>query len=80
MYAVTIGNGLRLTNPERDILTFLGEGKSSKEIATILRLSVRTVGSHRRSICRKLHVHSTAELVQKAALLTQVVAAVVSLQ
>jgi len=79
MYAVTIDNGLHLTNRERDILTFLGEGKSSKEIAGILRLSVRTVGSHRRSICRKLHAHSTAELVQKAGLLTQIVATVVSL-
>jgi DNA-binding NarL/FixJ family response regulator len=55
-----------LTAREQQILTLLGHGKTSKEIAAILNLSVTTIGSHRRSLCRKLQAHSTAELVHRA--------------
>ena len=48
---------------EYEILQLLGQGKSSKEIAVILTVTGATVASHRRSICRKLGVHSTAELI-----------------
>jgi DNA-binding CsgD family transcriptional regulator len=51
---------------EREILQLLGQGKTSKEIAVFLTLSITTIASHRRSICRKLGVHSTAELIHYA--------------
>jgi DNA-binding CsgD family transcriptional regulator len=51
---------------EREILTLLGQGKTSKEIAVSLDLSVTTISTHRRNICRKLGVHSTAELIRYA--------------
>ncbi|SPF53599.1 hypothetical protein SBA4_5720008 [Candidatus Sulfopaludibacter sp. SbA4] len=44
----------------------IGRGKTTKDIANLLALSVGTVGTHRKSICRKLRVHSTAELVERA--------------
>jgi DNA-binding CsgD family transcriptional regulator len=51
---------------EREILKLLGLGKTSKEISELLTLSIATIASHRRSICRKLGVHSTAELIHYA--------------
>jgi DNA-binding CsgD family transcriptional regulator len=51
---------------EREILRLLGLGKTSKEIAVLLTLSITTIASHRRSICRKLGIHSTAELIHYA--------------
>lgn len=60
-----------LTNREYQILTLLACGRTSKEIATRLNISLATVGSHRRSLCRKLNVHSTAELVHWAGCLAQ---------
>jgi DNA-binding CsgD family transcriptional regulator len=51
---------------ERDVLKLLAEGKSSREIAALLTLSPTTISSHRRSICRKLDIHSTAQLVRYA--------------
>lgn len=56
-----------LTARELQIVALLGEGRSSKEIAAVLGLSVQTVANHRKHICRKLGVHSTAELVAHAA-------------
>ena len=60
--------GLReaFTVREQEILKLLAEGKTSKEIATLLTLSTTTISSHRRSICRKLDIHSTAELIRYA--------------
>jgi len=55
-----------LTERETEILGLLGQGKTSKEIATQLRISVGTVSNHRKSLCRKLALHSTAELIRKA--------------
>lgn len=48
------------------VLSLLGQGKTSKEIATLLRISVTTVASYRRALCLKLGLHSTAELVHWA--------------
>jgi DNA-binding CsgD family transcriptional regulator len=45
----------------------LGEGKTSKEIATSLGLSVLTIGNYRKQLCHKLEIHSTAELVAQGA-------------
>lgn len=56
-----------LTPRETEILAILGQGKTSKQIAAALKVSVATVARHRKSICRKLGLHSTAELVAYAA-------------
>ena len=55
-----------LSDREREILVFLGQGQSSKHIASRLDLSVRTVESHRQSIRRKLNLAGQAELIKYA--------------
>jgi DNA-binding CsgD family transcriptional regulator len=60
------GNFETLSKREREILKMIGQGRSSKEISVELRLSKETIGSYRRDICRKLGVHSTAELIAYA--------------
>lgn len=55
-----------LTSRERQIAQLVSEGQSSKEIASILDISAKTVESHRTHIMRKLDVHSTASLVRYA--------------
>lgn len=57
----------RLSRRESSILMLIGFGKTSKEIATELALSIQTIGSYRKNLCRKLNVNSTAELVAYAA-------------
>jgi len=52
-----------LTPREREILQLLAEGKSNKEIAGLLNLSLYTVETHRRNLQDKLNVHSFAELI-----------------
>jgi two-component system response regulator NreC len=52
-----------LSSREREILQLLAEGKTNKEIAGSLNLSVHTVESHRRNLHEKLNFHSFAELV-----------------
>jgi hypothetical protein len=49
------------------VLDLVGKGKTSKEIADILGVSVFTVANHRKHICHKLNIHSTAELASYAA-------------
>ena len=56
----------RLTGREREIVQLLGEGKSSKEVAAALGISVKTAETHRANIMRKLEVHSVSELVRYA--------------
>ncbi|MGB8494847.1 MAG: response regulator transcription factor [Candidatus Acidiferrum sp.] len=53
----------RLTPREREILQLLAEGKSNKEIATLLGISVNTAEAHRANIMLKLDLHTLAELV-----------------
>jgi two-component system response regulator NreC len=55
-----------LSNREREVLQLIAEGKTNKEIATHLNLSVYTVDSHRSKIMEKLNLHSTGELVRFA--------------
>ena len=55
-----------LTNREREILKFLAEGQSVKEIASVLILSVKTVEAHKFNLMRKLDIHNKAQLVQYA--------------
>ena len=56
----------RLTPRERQILKLLAEGKSAKEVAGLLNLSVRTVESHRFNLMRKIGVHNKVELLTYA--------------
>ena len=56
----------RLTEREREIVRFLAEGKSNKEVADVLRVSVRTTETHRANILRKLNLDSVAALVRYA--------------
>lgn len=56
----------RLTPREREIVQLLAEGKSSKEVAVALGISVKTAETHRANIMRKLELHSVSELVRYA--------------
>jgi len=53
----------RLTPREREIVQLLAEGKSTKEVAVTLGLSVKTAETHRSNIMRKLQIHSVSDLV-----------------
>ena len=58
--------GLHLTPRQHDVLRCLVEGRSYKQVAAELEISVDTVRSHIRRLYRKLRVHSVAEAVSKA--------------
>jgi DNA-binding NarL/FixJ family response regulator len=55
-----------LTDREREVLQQLAEGKTTKEMADALSVSVKTVETHRRNIMEKLDLHSVAELTKYA--------------
>jgi len=55
-----------LTSRERQVLQLVGEGKSTKEVATLLGISIKTAESHRTRLMRKLDIHETASLVRYA--------------
>lgn len=55
-----------LTSREREILTMIAEGKTNKEIAMVLNLSVYTVESHRGSVMEKLNLHNSGDMVRFA--------------
>jgi two-component system response regulator NreC len=52
-----------LTNREREVLQLVAEGKSNKEVANLLNLSLYTVETHRTHILQKLNLHSVPELI-----------------
>lgn len=56
----------QLSDREKEILKLLAEGRSNKEIAELLCLSVKTVMSHRANIMEKLDLHNRTELVKFA--------------
>jgi len=58
--------GDRLSSREREIVQLLSEGKSSKEVASVLSISVKTAETHRANIMRKLDLHSVADLTRYA--------------
>jgi DNA-binding NarL/FixJ family response regulator len=60
--AVLVGRD-RLTPREREVVQLLAEGKSTKEVAVALGLSVKTAETHRSNIMRKLQLHSVSDLV-----------------
>jgi len=53
----------RLTPREREVVQLLAEGKTTKEVATVLGMSVKTAETHRANIMRKLNFHSVSQLV-----------------
>jgi len=55
-----------LTAREREVLQLVAEGKTTKEIASILGISFKTAESHRTRIMEKLNIHETASLVRYA--------------
>ena len=55
-----------LTDREREVLQLIAEGKTNKEIATRLDVSVNTVETHRKHTMEKLDLHNTAEIVRFA--------------
>jgi DNA-binding NarL/FixJ family response regulator len=56
----------RLTAREREVVQLLAEGKSSKEVASSLGISVKTAETHRANIMRKLQLHTVMDLVRYA--------------
>src|SRR6202453_2551134 len=52
-----------LTSREREVLQMIAEGRSNKEVATALNISLYTVETHRRNLQDKLNLHSLAELI-----------------
>jgi two-component system response regulator NreC len=56
----------RLTDREREVLQLIAEGKTNKEVAGVLSVSINTVETHRKHIMEKLDLHNTAELVRFA--------------
>lgn len=56
----------KLTPREREVLTYVAEGYTNREIARALVISVKTVDRHRENIMRKLNLHSRVELVKYA--------------
>ena len=59
-------SGSQLTPREKQVLTLVGEGKSTKQIAEVLHISVKTAEFHRGRLMKKLNVHDTANLVRYA--------------
>src|SRR5262245_6388849 len=55
-----------LSPRERQVLQLIGEGKSTKEVAQVLRISVKTAESHRTRLMQKLDIHELASLVRYA--------------
>jgi DNA-binding NarL/FixJ family response regulator len=56
----------RLSNRELQVLSLIGRGQSSREVAEGLGLSVKTVETHRQSLKRKLNLATNAQLLQYA--------------
>jgi DNA-binding NarL/FixJ family response regulator len=52
-----------LTEREKEVLHLLAEGRSNKEVATLLNIGVSTIETHRANLMQKLNLHNTAEIV-----------------
>lgn len=52
-----------LTDREKEVLQLLAEGRSNKEVATVLDLGLSTIETHRANLMQKLNLHNTAEIV-----------------
>ncbi|MEO8471830.1 MAG: response regulator transcription factor [Chryseolinea sp.] len=60
------GETPELTPREKEVLNLVAKGNSTKQIADILKISIRTVESHRMNMLKRLKVNNTAELVKKS--------------
>lgn len=60
------GDEKELTPRQREILQLIGEGRGTKEIATLLNLSVKTIQFHKSCLMQELDIHTTAELIRYA--------------
>ena len=58
--------GGALTHREREVVQLLAEGKTTKEVAALLSISIHTAETHRANIMQKLHLHSLSEIVRYA--------------
>jgi DNA-binding NarL/FixJ family response regulator len=58
--------GRRLTSRQREVLQLIAEGRSAKEAAAVLKISIRTVEVHKARVLESLGLKTTAELVQYA--------------
>ena len=56
----------KLTPREREVLQLIAEGYSNREIAEILKISIKTVQAHRNNLMQKLDLHSQGELIKYA--------------
>jgi DNA-binding NarL/FixJ family response regulator len=56
----------RITPRQREILKLLAEGKTSREVAVTLGMTIKTVDTHRSNIMKRLNCHSLGELVRYA--------------
>ena len=66
-YRRNVGNPVDLlTAREREVLVMIAEGKTNKEIASAIQLSVYTVESYRGSLMEKLNLHNTGDIVRFA--------------
>jgi len=65
-HGIRRGYLVELTPRQREVLQLVGEGHSSKEIATILHISIRTVEFHRYRIMEDLNLHTNAGLIKYA--------------
>jgi DNA-binding NarL/FixJ family response regulator len=61
-----VGAPEALTAREREIVQLIAEGASTKEIASVLGISVKTADTHRANLMRKLDIHSVSEIVRYA--------------
>jgi DNA-binding NarL/FixJ family response regulator len=52
-----------LTDREKEVIHLLAEGRSNKEVATVLDLGLSTVETHRANLMQKLNLHNTADVV-----------------
>jgi len=57
---------VELTAREREVIQLIAEGKSTKEVAEVLHVSVKTIETHRQNVMRKLRISSVAELTKYA--------------
>lgn len=63
---VVKGSVAALTPRQREVLQLIGEGKGTKEIATVLNVSLKTIDFHKTHLMQQLNIHSTAELMRYA--------------
>lgn len=66
LHAKPVNVAVVLTERQREVLQLVAEGRSTKEIASVLNVTVKTVEFHRSAIARKLGLRSTAQLTRYA--------------